>query len=232
MVDESKQNTLISVAVLEDDPLLRESVGAMLRGTPGFGVPMLYEDTATAMRKMFRLPPRVVLVDLKLPGDSGLRFLRLIRNRLPKSVLIVLTAAEQEEYILAALGAGADGYLLKTNSMVEIVSSIRRAAEGEPVFSSPVLRKLLNEFRRRVQRPTEKLELSENEQRLLDLTDAGWSCQAIAQELGLSVHTVYAMNKALYPRLRVNSRAAAAAVWRQMQVGRSSPQPASSATSR
>lgn len=207
----------ISVGLLEDDPILRESLGSILQNTPGFLPPRLFPDVQQALREVLRDPPRVMVVDVKLPGDSGLRFIRTVRSRLPHLRLVVLTAADHEDYLFAALEAGADGYLMKGANLLEILEKIRQAAAGEPVFSGPVLRKVLAEYRQRVGDGQQEVRLTQKEDRLLQLTDAGWNCQAIARDLGLSVHTVYALNKALYPKLRVNSRAAAAAVWRRLR---------------
>ncbi|MFM8357385.1 MAG: response regulator, partial [Verrucomicrobiota bacterium] len=219
------------------DPILRESLGAIIQNAPGFLPPRLFPDLQRALREVLRDPPLVMVVDVKLPGDSGLRFIRMVRSRLPRLRLVVLTAADHEDYLFAALEAGADGYLIKGTNLVEILEKIRRAAAGEPVLSASALRKVVAEYRQRIGGGQMEVRLTPKEDRLLELTDAGWSCEAIAQDLGLSVHTVYALNKALYPRLRVNSRAAAAAAWRRLRRPGSGPgagprsQPASRASS-
>ena len=201
----------LSVCLIEDDPVQRESLRHLLSRAPGLLPPRVFADGPSALRDAIKSPPDVIVVDLMLAEDSGLRFIRKVRARLPDTYLLVLTASDGDESVFTALEAGADGYLVKGEKHDEIVRAIRRAAGGEAILSSQVLRKVLAEYRLRNRRPQKSPQLSEREQCLLELTDAGCSCKEIAGRLRLSVHTVYAMNRALYARLRLNSRTAAAA---------------------
>lgn len=207
----------LSVVILDDDPLLLETLKDLVARTPGFATPRVFTDPVKALRSMSRRPPSVALVDLRLPGDSGLRFIRNVRGRRVETPILVLTGSEDTEQIVGALAAGADGYLLKSPNLAELVNSLKRAAAGETVLSASVLRRLLAEYRQwavAVHRPPP---LSDRECTLLELTSQGLSCQAIERQMKLEVHAVYAMNKSLYKRLGVTSRAGAAARWRELQ---------------
>lgn len=205
------------MAILDDDELLLESLGSILGQTPGFLVPRLFTDPAKALRSLSRRLPSIALVDLGLPGDSGLRFIRNLRRRQIECPILVLTGTDNLEEIIGAISAGADGYLLKSPNLPELVSSIRRAAQGEIVLSASILRRLLTEYRQLSVTTHCPPQLTEREKLVLELTWQGKSCQEIARQMKAGVHAVYSLNKVLYRKLKVTSRAGAAARWRELR---------------
>ncbi len=204
----------ISVVILDDNLLLLESLGAVLAGTPGFSEPRLFSDPAVALTEVTRCPPTVLIVDLHLPSNSGLRFMRNVRKNKIDCPILVLTESTDWEEVVAAIQEGATGYLLKTNNLKDVVTGLRKAAAGEPAVSEPILSKLISEYRTSAILIRNPPNLTPREARIVELTGTGLSCRDVADELGINIHTVYAANKQIASKLKVSSRPEAAARWR------------------
>ena len=164
-----------------------------------------------ALARAWPETPDVVLVDIGLPGMSGLDGLGLLRERYPKTALVMLTVYEDDERIFDALCAGACGYLLKRTAPAKLLESLREANLGGAPMSPEVARRVISLFR--TVRPPERAayNLTPHEIRLLKLLVEGHNYKSAAAELGVTFHTVAFHIENIYQKLQVHSKSAAVA---------------------
>jgi DNA-binding NarL/FixJ family response regulator len=197
------------VLVVDDHPLTRDALASLLaRG--GFDVVGEAGDGADAISLAARLQPELVLLDLSMPGLDGLSALPRLRAAAPGCEVVVLTASGTEENLLAAIRAGAAGYLLKSEPPERIVSFLRGVANGEAALSGEVARRLLDQLRTggRLGGVPEGIAeaLSAREVEVLLLLDEHLSTDDIAKRLFISEHTVRSHVKSMLRKLGVSSR--------------------------
>ena len=202
---------MIKVAIIEDQPLIREGLGILIEGTDGFQTLGKYASMEEALAKIDRALPDVVLVDIGLPGISGIEGIRRLKEHYPHLLSLVLTVYEDDERIFDALCAGACGYLLKKTPSVKLLESIREVAGGGAPMSPEVARHVISLFRRF--RPPERADyhLTPHELRLLKLLVEGHSYKTSAAELGVRVDTVRFHLRKIYEKLQVHSKSEAVA---------------------
>jgi DNA-binding NarL/FixJ family response regulator len=197
------------VLIVDDHPLTRDALAALLV-QQGFDVVGGAEDGESAIVAAASLAPDIVLLDLTMPGMDGLTALPLIREAAPDSEVVVLTASDAEENLLAAIRSGASGYLLKTEPPEQIASFLRGVARGEAALSGGVARRLLDRVRDggRLSGVPEEITrvLSAREVEVLLLLDEHLGTDEIAQRLFISEHTVRSHVKSLLKKLGVSSR--------------------------
>jgi DNA-binding NarL/FixJ family response regulator len=219
-----------SVLLLEDDPITRERLAGIVRQAPGLHLAAAMADVRSAMAWLAaHAPPAVLLADLQLPDGSGIDVIRALRARAPASEAMVISVFGDEPHVVAAIEAGATGYLLKDASAEEIGQAIVRLIAGESPISSAIARHLLRRFqpapaaRSDVQAAPAPLPapLTPREREVLQLIAKGLSYQRIAETLAMSPHTVTTHIKQIYRKLAVNSRGEA--VFEAMQLGLLSP---------
>ena len=204
----------IRVAIIDDDVDLLRLLEMVIEAMPGFAKPLVFSDAKTAFRKLANIPLDFALVDLAIPGDSGLRLIRRFVESRQASQVVAFTGSDDEPTVLEALKAGASGYWVKTESLVELTQALQRAHRGEPLLSAVAYQAILS----RIQgppRPSVFENLSKAETAVLALTAEGLSCGDIAQRLQVSVHTVYVHNKRILKKLGVPSRTEAIARFRE-----------------
>jgi DNA-binding NarL/FixJ family response regulator len=198
-----------SVLIVDDHPLTREALGALL-AQHGFSVVGQAEDGEEAIGLARRLQPKLVLLDLSMPGLSGLEALPRLRDAAPACEVVVLTASGTEENLLAAIRGGAAGYLLKSEPPGRIADFLRGVAQGEAALSGEIARRLLDEVRnggRRSGVPDSIARaLSAREVEVLLLLDEHLGTDQIARRLYISEHTVRSHVKSLLRKLGVSSR--------------------------
>ena len=199
-----------TVLIVDDHPLTRDALGALL-GRNGFSVLGGAEDGEEAIELARRLQPKLVLLDLSMPGLSGLEALPRIRDAAPGCEVVVLTASGTEENLLGAIRGGAAGYLLKSEPPERIVDFLRGVARGEAALSGAVARRLLEQVREGGSRssavPDEiAAALSARELEVLLLLDEHLATDEIAKRLYISEHTVRSHVKSLLRKLGVSSR--------------------------
>jgi len=201
---------MIRVWVVEDNVSFRNAVlqeineSDGMRGEGAFGAceALLQElDNATA--------PDVILLDIRLPGLSGLDAITAVKAKAPSSQILMLTMFDDQDRIFRALCAGASGYLLKTSNE-DIPAAIRQAVSGGAPLSPPVARSVLNLFSRLGPAPTD-YRLSPREKSVLELMVQGLIKKEIAEKLGLSYHTVDDYLRKIYRKLHVNNASGAVA---------------------
>ncbi|MEP9381418.1 response regulator transcription factor [Nocardioides sp. KR10-350] len=203
----------VRLVIVDDDPLVRSALGLMLGGQPDLEIAGEAADGRAGVELARDVRPDVVLMDLRMPRLSGLDATRELQ-RLPETPrVIVLTTFDADEQVVGALGAGADGFLLKDTPPAEIVAAIRRVADGEPMLSPSVTRTLIRRLRSDADDGTRA---TAAEKRLATLTDRerdvalavgrGLSNAEVAAELHLSIPTVKAHVSRLFDKLAVTNR--------------------------
>lgn len=154
--------------------------------------------------------PDLILLDVGLPGMSGLEGIRLIKERSPKTLIVILTVFEDDDKVFSAICAGAAGYLLKTSSVTEITQAVRDALAGGSPMTSRIARRVLDMFTKFAPKHSD-YGLSEREKEILQLMTNGLIKKEIAEKLTLSVHTVDTYLRRIYEKLEVNTRTGAVA---------------------
>src|ERR671925_1158933 len=199
-----------SVLIVDDHPLTREALGALL-AQHGFSVVGQAAGGEEAIGLARRLQPKLVLLDLSMPGLPGLEALPRLRDAAPGCEVVVLTASGTEENLLGAIRGGAAGYLLKSEPPERIVGFLRGVANGEAALSGAVARRLLEQVRAGGGRGSGVPDsiaavLSARELEVLLLLDEHLGTDEIAKRLFISDHTVRSHVKSLLRKLGVSSR--------------------------
>ncbi|MET9145169.1 response regulator transcription factor [Streptomyces sp. NPDC004042] len=202
-------DTPISLLIVDDHPVVRDGLRGMFEATPGFTVLGEATGGAEAVAKAAALDPDVVLMDLRMPGGSGVDAIRELTRRGARAKVLVLTTYDTDSDTLPAIEAGATGYLLKDAPRDDLLAAVRAAAEGRSVLSPAVASRLVSAVRA----PAAGSEpLSAREREVLVLVARGTSNREIARELFISEATVKTHLTHLYAKLGVKDRAAAVAV--------------------
>ncbi|MEW2293902.1 response regulator transcription factor [Streptomyces sp. NPDC006743] len=201
-------DTPISLLIVDDHPVVRDGLRGMFEAAPGFTVLGEASGGAEAVEKAAALDPDVVLMDLRMPGGSGVDAIRELTRRRARAKVLVLTTYDTDSDTLPAIEAGATGYLLKDAPREELFTAVRAAAEGRTVLSPAVASRLVSAVRA----PAAGSEpLSAREREVLGLVARGTSNREIARELFISEATVKTHLTHLYAKLGVKDRAAAVA---------------------
>jgi DNA-binding NarL/FixJ family response regulator len=210
MADE-RNNTTTAVAIIEDHRDFREYLSALISGTDGLRLTGSFRSMEEALNKIGHDLPDVVLVDLGLPGMSGIEGIGILKERYPNLLLLVQTVYEDDERIFDALCAGAAGYLLKKTPPARLIEGLKEAVAGGAPMSPEVARKVIKLFRDI--RPPEHVDyqLSAHEIRLLKLFVDGHNYKTAAQELKVTTSTINFHLQNIYQKLQVHSKTEAVA---------------------
>lgn len=201
----------IRVAIVEDQREIREGLRFLIDQTDGYRCAGAYGSMEDALPAIGAATPDVMLVDIGLPGMSGIEGIRILRDRHPGLRMVALTVYEDEERIFQALCAGASGYLLKKTPPARLLECLHQVMTGGAPMSPEVASRVIALFRDL--HPPERLDhrLTPHEVRLLQLLAEGHSAKTAAAELGSSVHTVAFHLKSIYAKLQVHSKSEAVA---------------------
>jgi two-component system response regulator NreC len=202
---------MIRVLIVDDHAILRSGLRMLLGAQPDLDVVGEASDGADAARLVGELHPDVVLLDLAMPGISGLDALPLIKRDSPSTRALILSQYDDESYLRRALEAGASGYVLRRAADVELLSAIRAVSRGE-VYLEPMLTRLVvNDLFRRgddIPAADRAPALSDREREVLQLVALGHTNQQIADRLILSIKTVETYKARVMEKLHVRGRAA------------------------
>ncbi|MBP7149260.1 MAG: response regulator transcription factor [Acidobacteria bacterium] len=201
----------IRVGIVEDRDEIREGLADLIAGADGFACSGAWGTMEEALAAIAAAPPTVVLVDLGLPGMSGVEGIRRLRVSQPALPTVVLSVYRDDERIFAALCAGACGYLLKKTPAPRLLSSLEEAVTGGAPMSPEIARQVVNLFTRF--QPPERAEsnLTPHETRVLKLLVDGHTLQAAAELLGVGRPTIAFHVRHIYEKLQVHSRSEAVA---------------------
>jgi DNA-binding NarL/FixJ family response regulator len=204
----------IKVAIVEDDEQVRENLAKLIGGTKGFDCTGTYASGEEVLEKMPRRLPDVVLMDINLPGMSGVECVRQLKSLAADISIVMFTVYDDSDRIFQALQMGASGYLLKRSTAEEIVHAIEEVHRGGAPMSSYIARKVVQSFQK--QGPSDKAgeNLSKRETDVLGYVARGYTNKEIAEALGLSTETVRGYLKTIYGKLHVRSRTEAAMKFR------------------
>lgn len=202
----------ITVLLVDDHTLFRSGIRSLLQRNPEFTVVGEAADGFEGVKRAQQLKPQVILLDLNMPGMSGVETLQLMRQDSPESAIVMLTVSEDAEDLSTALKAGASGYLLKNIDTEYLTRAIRRAAAGETVVAEAMTAKLVAQLQSGSAPPvaSELDKLTPREREILDCLARGESNKGIARILDLAESTVKIHVQSVLKKLKLSSRVQAA----------------------
>ena len=201
----------IRVAIVEDDDWMRDSLVEQVAGSPQYLCVGRYANAQEALQHLPGQRPDVVLMDINLPGMSGIECVRRLKESLPETNILMLTVYEEPDKIFASLKAGASGYMLKRTPRQELMDAITHVHLGGSPMTGLIARKVVQFFKQLGQIPQQLEGLSAREREILGRLSDGASYKEIADELSLSIHTVRMHIRGVYRKLHVHSRGEAVA---------------------
>lgn len=193
----------IHTAIVEDDNEIRETLSLIINGSPGFSCKYAFPDGESALASLGNLPIDIVLMDIDLPGQSGIDVTRKLKQENPDLDFIMLTVQSDDDSIFESLCAGATGYLLKDTGPASLLVHIQEVYKGGSPMSSQVARRIINSFQI-IENP-----LSERETEILGMLSVGMNYKEVAEKIFLSPHTIKTHIKNIYAKLHVKNRAEA-----------------------
>jgi DNA-binding NarL/FixJ family response regulator len=197
----------IRVMVVEDHPEYREVIGLALKKESDLELISEFGTTERALRSLqdmsTRQVPDIILLDLNLPGMSGLNAIPYFGKSIPDAKIIILSQSDQEADVLQAISLGAAGYLLKSSTVAKITDGIRSVMEGGAPLDANVAKYILNTLKNQPPKTVANPMLSDREMEILTLLAKGQSKKEIASELGIGVSTVVTHVSHIYEKLNV-----------------------------
>jgi DNA-binding NarL/FixJ family response regulator len=194
----------IRVAIVEDDTEIKQLMCLIIDGSPGFSCLQAWESCEEAIPAIEKDPPDLVLMDIDLPNMQGIEGVRILKEKLPHLLVVMLTIHEDNEAVFNSLCAGAVGYLVKGLPPVQLLQAIREAHQGGSPMSAVIARKVVKSFHSNAPNP-----LSGREKEVLKMLCDGENYKTIAIALFVSGNTVKAHIKNIYEKLQVHTRAEA-----------------------
>jgi len=199
----------LKIGIIEDQPKIREGLRSLIDGTEGYRCVGSFGSMEEALAKIAHELPDVLLVDIGLPGMSGIEGIRRLKDQHPKLAMLMLTVYDDDRRILDALCAGACGYLLKKTPPARLLECLHEVVGGGAPMSPEVARRVVALFREI--RPPEQAghHLTPHEIRILTLLVEGHNYKTAADELGVSINTIRFHMRSIYDKLQVHSKSEA-----------------------
>lgn len=201
----------IQVAIVEDERKARENWVKILNAHPKLKCVAACTSGEEALSQLPAAAPDVILMDINLPGMSGIKCTALLKERLPHTLILMVTAFSNNDYIFEALQAGASGYLLKSKSSDEVVRSILDVMEGGAPMTGQIARRVIEVFRKPSPKGLEAAQLTARESEILQWVAKGLSNKEIAAQIDTSIYNVRKHIEHIYEKLHVHCRTEAAA---------------------
>jgi DNA-binding NarL/FixJ family response regulator len=213
MLEKQKATDDVSVviSIVEDDAPARRILADWIRRTPGFSCAGMHGSAEAAIATLPAEKPTVVLMDINLPGISGIECVRRLKALMPDTQFVMLTVYEDADHIFNALTAGASGYLLKRTPRAELLAALKDVHAGGSPMSSNIARKVVQSFQKSGSQPSDTVDLSPREREVLELLARGYLYKEIAGSLQISGPTVNTYIRRIYEKLHVRSRSQAVA---------------------
>ena len=210
---------MIKIIIYEDKASLRESLTLLLQSVPDFNLVELYPNCKGANSHALKHKPDVILMDIDMPEVNGIEGVKMIKQVMPDTQIIMLTVFEDDEKIFDAIKAGADGYLIKKTIPQDLITAIYDASKGGAPISPGVAVKVLKAFRGKDKtRGAVDYNLSKREQEVLELLIKGYTYKRIAANIFVSIDTIRTHIKNIYLKLQVNSATEAVAKALQLKI--------------
>jgi len=202
---------VIAVSIIEDDAQARKILAGWIGRASGFRLVGDWGDAESALVSLPEKKPNVVLMDINLPGISGVEAVAKLKPSLPDTQFVMLTVYEDSDHIYAALAAGASGYLLKQTPREELLAALEDVHRGGSPMTSNIARKVVQSFRQKPAGLSADGDLSPREQEVLGMLSRGYLYKEIADLLNIAGPTVNTYVRRVYEKLHVRSRAQAVA---------------------
>jgi DNA-binding NarL/FixJ family response regulator len=196
----------VKVALVEDDQQVREGLALLIGSSPGFACVAACPSAENALQRLPGLEPDVVLMDIQLPGMSGIECILKLKQLCPQAQIMMLTVFEDHDRIYQSLKAGASGSLLKQPPPAELLAAITNLHQGGSPMSAQIARRVVEAFQRPAPSDSGDSPLSPREQEIVHLLAQGHLYKEIADQLGRSVETVRTHIRNIYDKLHVRSR--------------------------
>ena len=197
---------MIEVSIVEDDPDIRESLALLINGTPGFKCISSFGSCEKAIKGIPKDIPDVVLMDIGLPGMSGIEGIKALKEKLPELDIMVLTIQSDDKVVFEALCAGACGYMIKDTPPAQLLEAIQETRNGGAPMSTLIARRVVQAFQ-----VAQQTSLTTRETEVLTHLCKGKSYKMIADDLYISEETVRRHIKNIYRKLEVHSKSEAVA---------------------
>lgn len=194
----------MKIIIVEDNTLLRENLKLLLSGEQGVIVAAAVGSAEEALPAIKKTSPDVMLVDLGLPGMSGVDLIKKVKDKFPEMEIMTHTVFEDRESVFSAIKAGASGYILKGSTPREIIEALNNLHAGGAPMSPKVARKVIQEFQGET--VSEQYLLSRREQEIVREIEKGLSYKEIADRFNISPHTVHSHIKKIYEKLHAKDR--------------------------
>lgn len=202
---------IITVSIVDDEADLREHIGGYLTAAGNIRCISTYASGEEALKYLPRDNPDVILMDINLGNLDGIECVRRLIALMPQAQVLMLTVFEDTEQIFRALAAGASGYLLKRQPPKKLLEAIEEVCAGGSPMSAPIARKVVQSFKASPALTDKSAELSAQENAVLAGLAEGLVYKQIADQLGVSIHTVRNYIRRIYEKLHVHSRTEAVA---------------------
>lgn len=200
-----------SVVIVEDKVALSKQLQLILAQAPDIECLYVVESGEEALRRIPQSPPDVVLMDIELPGISGIECVGVLKSKLPNTEILMLTVYADSDHVFRALKAGASGYLVKSSPPEELFKAIRDIESGGSAFSAHIARKVVQYFSGSTPSGGTEEALSPRETEVIELLASGYISKEIADQLNISVETVRTHIKRICIKMQVRNRMEAVA---------------------
>jgi DNA-binding NarL/FixJ family response regulator len=197
---------MIQIAIVEDDKEILQSLINLLQGDPEIAVIRSFSNAEIFINAFTDLNVDVVLMDIGLPGKSGIQAIAEVKPKKPGIQFVMCTVYDDEEKVFNALCAGATGYILKNSSPVEISDAIKTVFNGGSMMSASIARKVVQSFQNRSAQSAHIENLSPKQWEILNYLDQGYRYKEIADKMNLSFETIRTYCRNIYEVLQVHSR--------------------------
>ena len=189
------------VLIIEDDKILRDSFTYIVNTSERFAVVGAYEQSEDAMSELGRTRPEIILMDIELPGMSGVEATLKIKEIFPSIEIIIVTAFDDSELVFSALKSGASGYITKSSNYLQLISAMNEIIEGGAPMSSRIAKMVIHNFHLNPLSP-----LTKREKQVLTLMSVGKTYSQISSQLFVSPQTIKTHIRNIYEKLRVNKK--------------------------
>ena len=197
---------MTTIAIVEDNPSIRHSLQEWVDSAPGHRCVCTCADAETAIKDVPRFKPDVVLMDIQLPGESGIACTARLKSLMPALQVVVVTVYRDRDLLFQALKAGACGYLLKRSTPEELLRAIAEVLSGGAPMTGEIARMVVETFQKPAAEASTQAELSAREMEILDLVSKGLTNKEIGPKLNVSYDTVRAHLRRIYEKLHVRCR--------------------------